>query len=112
MKTFFSLLTFALTAITAISPAAAAAAAKAPANGIPLVANNKNPTCKPWYAIRDTIMGGIFKGEACFLKFWSEEILLNYMFLSYVGRCDDLARAAIRLAFHDAGKWILTTLQM
>jgi hypothetical protein len=86
MKTFSSLLVFALTAITAFGPAAAVVApvteAKAPSNGIPLVTNSKNPTCKPWYAIRDTIMGGIFGGEACFSIFWSEGTLLNYMFLS------------------------------
>ncbi|KAJ7724294.1 heme peroxidase [Mycena olivaceomarginata] len=40
----------------------------------------KNPACIPWYAIRDAIMGGI-----------------------YHGRCSDPARAAVRLAFHDAG---------
>ncbi|KAF7354008.1 Peroxidase [Mycena venus] len=48
-------------------------------NGIPTVDNAKNPLCKPWYAIRDAIMGDI-----------------------YHGRCGDPARAAIRLAFHDA----------
>jgi len=50
------------------------------ASGIPSVANAKNPACKPWYPIRDAIMGGI-----------------------YQGRCTDAARASIRLAFHDAG---------
>ncbi|KAJ6577707.1 heme peroxidase [Mycena capillaripes] len=51
-------------------------------NGIPTAANAKNPQCKPWYAIRDEIMGDI-----------------------YHGRCNDLARAAVRLAFHDAGPY-------
>ncbi|KAJ7111399.1 hypothetical protein C8R44DRAFT_883201 [Mycena epipterygia] len=45
------------------------------ASGIPTVANAKDPACKPWYAIRDAIMGGI-----------------------YHGRCGDLARASVRLA--------------
>lgn len=31
-------------------------------NGIPTVADNKNPACKPWYAIRDAIMGDIYHG--------------------------------------------------
>ncbi|KAJ7142486.1 heme peroxidase [Mycena epipterygia] len=53
-------------------------------NGIPTVANAKNPLCKPWYAIRDAIMGGI-----------------------YQGRCGDSARASIRLAFHDAATFSL-----
>ncbi|KAJ7221263.1 heme peroxidase [Mycena pura] len=53
-------------------------------NGIPTVANAKNPLCKPWYAVRDAIMGGIFQG-----------------------RCGDSARASIRLAFHDAGTFSL-----
>ncbi|KAJ7583044.1 heme peroxidase [Mycena floridula] len=53
-------------------------------SGIPTVANNKNPVCKPWYAIRDAIMGGLFHG-----------------------RCGDLARASVRLAFHDAGTFSL-----
>jgi hypothetical protein len=51
-------------------------------SGIPTKANNKNPVCLPWYDIRDAIMGGIFHG-----------------------RCDDLSRAAVRLAFHDAGEF-------
>ncbi|KAJ7642416.1 heme peroxidase [Mycena polygramma] len=49
-------------------------------NGIPLKANAKNPVCKPWYDVRDAIMGEL-----------------------YHGRCGDLARASVRLAFHDAG---------
>ncbi|KAJ7032297.1 heme peroxidase [Mycena alexandri] len=53
-------------------------------DGIPLVANAKNPVCVPWYAIRDAIMGGLFQG-----------------------RCTDNARAAVRLAFHDAGTFSL-----
>ncbi|KAJ7684142.1 heme peroxidase [Mycena polygramma] len=53
-------------------------------SGIPTVDNAKNPVCKPWYAIRDAIMGGI-----------------------YHGRCNDAARASIRLAFHDAGTFSL-----
>ncbi|KAJ6504439.1 heme peroxidase [Mycena vulgaris] len=53
-------------------------------SGIPTVANAKNPLCKPWYAVRDAIMGGI-----------------------YHGRCGDSARASIRLAFHDAGPFSL-----
>ncbi|KAF7353995.1 Peroxidase [Mycena venus] len=53
-------------------------------SGIPTVDNAKNPLCKPWYAIRDAIMGGI-----------------------YHGRCGDPARASIRLAFHDAGTFSL-----
>ncbi|KAJ7141783.1 heme peroxidase [Mycena crocata] len=47
---------------------------------ITTAADAKNPVCKPWYAIRDEIMGGIFHG-----------------------RCGDAARASVRLAFHDAG---------
>jgi hypothetical protein len=31
-------------------------------SGIPTVDNAKNPLCKPWYAIRDAIMGGIYHG--------------------------------------------------
>jgi len=53
-------------------------------SGIPNVTNAVNPTCVPWYGIRDAIMGGIFEG-----------------------RCTDLARASIRLAFHDAGTFSL-----
>ncbi|KAJ7850121.1 heme peroxidase [Mycena leptocephala] len=56
-------------------------------SGIPNVANARNPTCVPFYAIRDAIMGASSK----------------------VGRrCGDNARAAIRLAFHDAGTFSLT----
>ncbi|KAJ6453839.1 heme peroxidase [Mycena vitilis] len=51
---------------------------------IPTVANVKNPVCAPWYAVRDAIMGGI-----------------------YHGRCNDAARASVRLAFHDAGPFSL-----
>ncbi|KAJ7096955.1 heme peroxidase [Mycena epipterygia] len=51
-------------------------------SGIPNVTNAINPTCIPWYGIRDAIMGGIFQG-----------------------RCTDSARAAVRLAFHDAGTY-------
>ncbi|KAJ6537297.1 heme peroxidase, partial [Mycena vulgaris] len=40
--------------------------------------------CVPWYGIRDAILGGIFHGA-----------------------CGDEARASVRLAFHDAGTWIL-----
>ncbi|KAJ7857188.1 heme peroxidase [Mycena leptocephala] len=54
-------------------------------SGIPDVANARNPTCVAFYAIRDAIMGGLFQG-----------------------RCGDNARAAIRLAFHDAGTFSLT----
>ncbi|KAJ7142475.1 heme peroxidase [Mycena epipterygia] len=53
-------------------------------SGIPTVANVQNPLCKPWYAIRDSIMGGI-----------------------YHGRCGDPARASVRLAFHDAATFSL-----
>ncbi|KAJ7061847.1 heme peroxidase [Mycena amicta] len=53
-------------------------------SGIPNVVNATNPTCVPWYAVRDAIMGGLFQG-----------------------RCTDLARAAIRLSFHDAGTFSL-----
>ncbi|KAJ7613853.1 heme peroxidase [Mycena polygramma] len=53
-------------------------------NGIPLKANAKNPVCKPWYDVRDAIMGEL-----------------------YHGRCGDLARASVRLAFHDAGPFSL-----
>ncbi|KAJ7466118.1 heme peroxidase [Mycena latifolia] len=53
-------------------------------SGIPTVASVKNPQCKPWVAVRDAIMGGI-----------------------YHGRCGDPARASIRLAFHDAGPFSL-----
>ncbi|KAJ7302403.1 heme peroxidase [Mycena albidolilacea] len=53
-------------------------------SGIPTVDGAKNAACKPWYAIRDAIMGGI-----------------------YHGRCGDPARAAVRLAFHDAGTFSL-----
>ncbi|KAJ6471628.1 heme peroxidase [Mycena vitilis] len=48
-------------------------------SGIPNVTDAQNPTCIPWYGIRDAIMGGIFEG-----------------------RCGDNARAAVRLSFHDA----------
>lgn len=33
-------------------------------NGITTVADNKNPVCKPWYAIRDAIMGDIYHGQS------------------------------------------------
>ncbi|KAJ7648766.1 heme peroxidase [Mycena polygramma] len=58
------------------------------ANVISTAANSKNSVCKPWYAIRDDIMGGI-----------------------YGGRCNDAARAAVRLAFHDAGPFSLARQQ-
>ncbi|KAJ7640715.1 heme peroxidase [Mycena polygramma] len=57
-------------------------------SGITTAANAKNPVCKPWYAIRDDIMGGVFGG-----------------------RCNDLARASVRLAFHDAGPFSLARQQ-
>jgi len=53
-------------------------------NGIPDVSNATNPQCVPWYGIRDAILGGIFQG-----------------------RCGDNSRAAVRLAFHDAGTFSL-----
>ncbi|KAJ6566869.1 heme peroxidase [Mycena capillaripes] len=53
-------------------------------SGIPFVANAENPVCIPLYGLRDAIMGGI-----------------------YHGRCNDYARAAVRLAFHDAGTFSL-----
>ncbi|KAJ7204994.1 heme peroxidase [Mycena pura] len=53
-------------------------------NGIPNVTDAQNAVCVPWYAVRDAIMGGLFQG-----------------------RCTDIARAAIRLAFHDAGTFSL-----
>ncbi|KAJ6528946.1 heme peroxidase [Mycena capillaripes] len=53
-------------------------------SGIPNVTDAQNPTCIPWYGIRDAIMGGLFQG-----------------------RCGDNARAAVRLAFHDAGTFSL-----
>jgi len=53
-------------------------------SGIPNVTNARNPTCIPFYGVRDAIMGGIFQG-----------------------RCGDNARAAVRLAFHDAGTFSL-----
>ncbi|KAJ7056412.1 heme peroxidase [Mycena amicta] len=53
-------------------------------NGIPDVANATNAACVPLYAVRDAIMGDI-----------------------YHGRCGDLSRAAVRLAFHDAGTFSL-----
>ncbi|KAJ7583045.1 heme peroxidase [Mycena floridula] len=60
------------------------AAKSKPGSGITTVADNINPVCKPWYAIRDAIIGGLFHG-----------------------RCNDLARASVRLAFHDAGTFSL-----
>lgn len=33
-------------------------------SGIPTVADNKNPVCRPWYAIRDAIMGDIYHGKS------------------------------------------------
>ncbi|KAJ6577813.1 heme peroxidase [Mycena capillaripes] len=51
-------------------------------NGIPTVDGLKNPQCKSWYGIRDDIMRNVYKG-----------------------RCNDLTRAAVRLAFHDAGPY-------
>ncbi|KAJ7623883.1 heme peroxidase [Mycena polygramma] len=53
-------------------------------NVIPTKANAKNAVCKPWYDVRDAIMGELFGG-----------------------RCGDLARASVRLAFHDAGPFSL-----
>lgn len=35
-------------------------------SGIPNVTNAVNPTCIPWYGIRDAIMGGIFQGGRTF----------------------------------------------
>ncbi|KAJ7061881.1 peroxidase [Mycena amicta] len=52
--------------------------------GIPHVANATNPACVPFYGVRDAILGGLFGG-----------------------RCTDLSRAAVRLAFHDAGTFSL-----
>ncbi|KAK7453945.1 fungal class II heme-containing peroxidase [Stygiomarasmius scandens] len=54
-------------------------------SGIPTVDGVTNPVCKPFVAIRDAIMGDIFHG-----------------------RCNDNARAAIRLSFHDAGTFSLS----
>ncbi|THV00252.1 heme peroxidase [Dendrothele bispora CBS 962.96] len=53
--------------------------------GIPTINDVQNPVCKPWVAIRDAIMGDIFHG-----------------------RCNDLARSAIRMSFHDAGTFSLS----
>ncbi|KAF7312613.1 Peroxidase [Mycena indigotica] len=52
--------------------------------GIPDVANATNAACVPFYPVRDAILGGVFGG-----------------------RCTDLARASVRLAFHDAGTFSL-----
>jgi hypothetical protein len=37
---------------------------------IPLAKNANNPACKPWYAVRDAIMGGIYHGEQNLLVSW------------------------------------------
>nr|WKW47683.1 cIIp protein 2 [Flammulina filiformis] len=57
-------------------------------DGIPRVEDADNQACVPWYGIRDAIMGDIFHGKA-------------------FRRCNDLSRAAIRLAFHDAAPFSL-----
>ncbi|KAJ7169217.1 heme peroxidase [Mycena crocata] len=57
-------------------------------SGIPSVDNATNPLCVPWYGIRDAMMRGMFQE-------------------SRIGRCNDAARASIRLAFHDAGTFSL-----
>ncbi|THV00251.1 heme peroxidase [Dendrothele bispora CBS 962.96] len=54
-------------------------------SGIPTINDVTNPVCKPFVAVRDAIMGDIFQG-----------------------RCNDNARAAIRLSFHDAGTFSLS----
>lgn len=63
---------------------------------IPTVADNSNPACAPWYDIRDAIMGSVYHGQ-------SHNLLLCASIISGSGRCNDLARASVRLAFHDAG---------
>ncbi|KAJ6568004.1 heme peroxidase [Mycena vulgaris] len=71
--------------VHAVPQAAPLSGGEAPTgSGIPTVENAQNPVCVPWYGIRDAIMGGIFQG-----------------------RCGDNARAAVRLAFHDAGTFSL-----
>jgi hypothetical protein len=45
-------------------------------SGIPTVDGAKNAVCKPWYAIRDAIMGGIYHGIQ-FLALPMVEILLT-----------------------------------
>jgi hypothetical protein len=45
-------------------------------SGIPTVYGAKNAACKPWYAIRDAIMGGIYHGIQ-FLAVPMVEILLT-----------------------------------
>lgn len=66
-------------------------------DGIPRVEDAKDPACVPWYEIRDVIMGDIFHGECSSERF-------KGVLTPRAGRCNDLSRAAIRLAFHDAGK--------
>jgi hypothetical protein len=66
-------------------------------NGIPDVSNATNPACIPWYGIRDAILGGIFHGRLTTLLFSKQKLT------SIPGRCGDNPRAAVRLAFHDAG---------
>jgi hypothetical protein len=71
MQTFSSLLRLILvvTAVTlSAAPSQAAIVGRSggqPSNGIPTVQNVKNPACAPWFAVRDTIMGGLFGGQSC-----------------------------------------------
>ncbi|KAJ7753436.1 heme peroxidase [Mycena olivaceomarginata] len=83
----FCTIAFAMPQTTPPSPAAGGGGGGGPpitGSGIPNVTNARDPTCIPYYGVRDAIMGGIFQG-----------------------RCGDNARAAIRLAFHDAGTFSL-----
>ncbi|KAF5353722.1 hypothetical protein D9758_008611 [Tetrapyrgos nigripes] len=55
------------------------------ADTIDTAAAKSNPVCTPYIAVRDAIMGDIFEGG-----------------------CNDNTRAAVRLAFHDAGTFSLS----
>ncbi|KAJ7676522.1 heme peroxidase, partial [Mycena polygramma] len=67
---------------------------------IPTKANAKNAVCKPWYDVRDAIMGDLYKGMF-------QHSHSNASLTIKPGRCGDLARASVRLAFHDAGPFSL-----
>lgn len=62
----------------------------------------QNKACKKWYPIRDYILQNVFKGiciSSCHSANTSDRI--------DVGQCGNEARAAVRLAFHDAATFSL-----
>jgi hypothetical protein len=59
----FCAIVFAMPQVTPPSPAVGGGSgAQTTGSGIPNVTNAQNPTCIPYYGVRDAIMGGIFQG--------------------------------------------------